>query len=177
MNVKDLCYNVKKRLALVVPTRYMTKIISGERIGRSGKISTGCAAVILDDDRRKILLTRRSDNGQWCLPSGRIEPGESVAEACLRELREETGLTGEIVRLVGVYSNPHQIIEYSDGNRIHLISLCFEVRPTGGALATSDETTAFGYFGLDEIDSLDILPNHRERITDTFTHSAAPFIR
>lgn len=155
----------------------MTKIISGERIGRSGKISTGCAAVVFDEGKRKVLLTRRADNGQWCLPSGRIEAGESVAEACLRELREETGLIGEIVRLIGVYSNPHQIVEYPDGNRIHLISLCFEVRPTGGALATSDETTAFGYFELGEISSMDVLPNHRERITDAFAHSTAPFIR
>lgn len=155
----------------------MTKIICGERIGRSGKISTGCAAAVFDKERRRVLLTRRADNGQWCLPSGCVEAGESVAEACLRELREETGLTGEIVKLVGVYSNPHQIIEYPDGNRVHLISLCFEVRPTGGALATSDETTEFGYFGLNEIASIDILPNHRERITDAFAQSAAPFIR
>jgi ADP-ribose pyrophosphatase YjhB (NUDIX family) len=66
------------------------------------------------------------------LPSGKIEPGESVTEACVREVLEETGLNTEVVKLIGVYSNPHQLVEYPNGNRIHLISLCFEVKVTGG---------------------------------------------
>lgn len=155
----------------------MTKIINGERIGRLGKISTGCAAVIFDSVKQKILLTRRADNNQWCLPSGRVEAGESVAETCKRETLEETGLQVEIVRLIGVYSNPHQLIEYSDGNRIHLISLCFEVRVVGGELATSHETTEFNYFGLDDINSIDLLPNHRERMLDAFTQNTTVFIK
>ncbi|MDP3991651.1 MAG: NUDIX domain-containing protein [Candidatus Colwellbacteria bacterium] len=155
----------------------MAKVIYGERIGRSGKISTGCSAVIFDDARQKILLTRRADNNQWCLPSGRVEAGESITEACVREVLEETGLQIEVVKLIGVYSNPHQLIEYPDGNHVHLISLCFEVQITGGRLATSDETTEFNYFGLDEIDSIDLLPNHRERIVDAFAQSTAVFIR
>jgi ADP-ribose pyrophosphatase YjhB (NUDIX family) len=155
----------------------MAKVIYGERIGRSGKISTGCSAVIFDDARQKILLTRRADNNQWCLPSGQVEAGESITEACVREVLEETGLQIEVVKLIGVYSNPHQLIEYPDGNRIHLISLCFEVQITGGKLTASDEATKFNYFGLDEIDSIDLLPNHRERILDAFAQSTAVFIR
>lgn len=155
----------------------MAKVIYGDRIGRSGKISTGCSAVIFDNARQKILLTRRTDNGKWCLPSGRVEAGESVSEACAREVFEETGLRVEILKLVGVYSNPNQLIEYADGNRIHLISLCFEVRKIDGELATSDETAEFGYFGLKDIDSIDLLPNHRERILDAFAQKDKPFIR
>lgn len=155
----------------------MTKIVYGERAGRLGKVSTGCSAVIFDDDRKRILLTRRTDNGQWCLPSGRIEAGESVAEACVREVLEETGLHVEIVKLLGVYSNPHQLVEYADGNRIHLISLCFEVRRAGGELTSSNETTEFSHFTIKEIDSIDLLPNHRERILDAFTQSNTVFIR
>ena len=157
----------------------MTKIIKGERIGRLGKISIGCSAVIFDDVRKKILLTKRSDNGQWCLPSGRIEPGESVSEACQREVLEETGLEVEITRLIGIYSNPNQIIEYPDGNKIHLIALSFEVKVTGGQLSLSDETTEFGYFSLEEISKLDLLQNHRERIEDAFSKflEKQPFIR
>lgn len=155
----------------------MAKVIYGERIGRSGRLSTGCSAVIFDDARQKILLTRRADNNQWCLPSGRIEAGESAAEACVREVLEETGLKTEVIKLIGIYSDPHQLIEYPDGNRIHLISLCFEVQITGGKLTTSDETTKFNYFGLDEINSIDLLPNHRERIADAFSQNTAAFIR
>lgn len=155
----------------------MTNIIYGDRIGKLGKISTGCSAVIFNETKEKILLTRRTDNGQWCLPSGRIEPGESVAEACIREVLEETGLQIEIVKLIGIYSNPNQLIEYSDGNRIHLISLCFEVKKVSGELSISDETTEFGYFNVNEIKSLDLLSNHQERITDAFAKSSSVFIK
>lgn len=155
----------------------MAKVIYGGRMGRSGEISTGCSAVIFDDARQRILLTRRADNNQWCLPSGRIEAGESAIEACVREVLEETGLKTEVIKLIGVYSNPHQLIEYPNGNRIHLISLCFEARITSGELTVSDETTKFGYFGLDEIDSIDLLPNHRERIIDAFTRNTTAFMR
>ena len=95
----------------------MTKVVFGERIGREGKLRLGCSAVILDETRQKVLLTRRADNGQWCLPSGGMEPGESAAEACAREVREETGLHVRVVRLIGVYSDPNQLIIYPDGLR------------------------------------------------------------
>jgi ADP-ribose pyrophosphatase YjhB (NUDIX family) len=155
----------------------MTKIVFGDRIGKSGKISVGCSAVVFNKTKKKILLARRTDNGQWCLPGGRVEPGESVTETCLRELQEETGLKGEIVKLIGVYSNPNQIIKYPDGNRMHLVALCFEVEVISGTLVTSDETSEFGYFRLDEISSIDLLPNHHERIADAFLEKTQTFVR
>jgi len=78
----------------------MTQIFYGDRVGRQGKIRVGCSAIIFDDEGR-FLLTRRSDNGQWCLPSGGLEPGESLEETCIREVFEETGLHVRIKRLVG----------------------------------------------------------------------------
>ena len=67
----------------------MTQIIYGDRVGKQGKIRVGCSAIIFNDEGR-FLLTRRSDNGQWCLPSGGLEPGESLEETCIREVFEET---------------------------------------------------------------------------------------
>jgi ADP-ribose pyrophosphatase YjhB (NUDIX family) len=153
------------------------KIIKGDRIGSQGRISTGCSAVIFDDSKNKILLTKREDNDQWCLPSGRVEPGESVSEACKREIFEETGLKIEILRLVGIYSNPNQLVEYKDGNKIQLIALCFEVKIIEGELIVSDETTDFGYFTEKEIEKMDILENHTERITDAFSKNQKVFIK
>lgn len=63
-------------------------------------------AVVVRDQRGWILLERRRDCGLWGLHGGRIEPGESVAEAAVREVREETGLTVVVQRLLGVYSDP-----------------------------------------------------------------------
>src|SRR5690349_21801151 len=72
----------KKAIAFQKGKMQMAKIIQGERIGKLGKLVIGCSALIFDEKREKILLTRRSDNGRWCLPGGHMEAGESVAEAC-----------------------------------------------------------------------------------------------
>jgi ADP-ribose pyrophosphatase YjhB (NUDIX family) len=58
---------------------------------------------VIDADRR-VLLTRREDFEVWCLPGGTVDDGESLAEAAVREVREETGLEVRLARLVGLYS-------------------------------------------------------------------------
>jgi 8-oxo-dGTP pyrophosphatase MutT (NUDIX family) len=83
------------------------QILHAPRIGKSATLMVGCAVVIFDPPREKILLTRRADNNRWCLPGGRMEPGESAAEAAQREAWEETGLRVAVTRLVGIYTNPH----------------------------------------------------------------------
>src|SRR5215203_2876265 len=67
------------------------RILKGHRIGKGTSLMVGCAAVIFESPaRNRILLTRRADNGKWCLPGGRMEPGESAIECCEREVFEET---------------------------------------------------------------------------------------
>ena len=155
----------------------MAKVLRGERIGKLGAILLGCSAVIFDPTKQKVLLTRRTDNGRWCLPGGRMEPGESAAEACAREVWEETGLHIRLERLIGVYSNPHRIIEYADGNRFHVVAMNFEAEPIGGELGISDETTDCGYFSRAEIEGMDVMEHHRERIEDAFAAQIAAFVR
>jgi len=153
------------------------RIITGERVGRTGKLVAGCAAIIWDNPRERILLTRRSDNGRWCLPGGRQESGESATEACEREVLEETGLRVRVTRLVGIYTSPDFVIEYADGNRYQIIAMSFEAEVTGGDLRLSEETTEFGYFTPDEIQSMDLVEFHRPRIADALENSAAAFVR
>lgn len=153
----------------------MTHVIIGDRVGREGKLRLGTSAFILDAEK-KILLTRRTDNGQWCLPGGAMEPGESVTEACAREVWEETGLHVEVVRLIGIYSDPNRIVVYPDGNKVHIVALSFEAKITGGELGLSNETTEFGYFTLEEAAKMDIIGNHFQRISDAMTERSVPFI-
>ena len=100
-------------------------LIYGERIGKLAKLTPTCDAVIFDPTGQCVLLTRRSDNGRWCLPGGAMDPGESAAECCAREVLEETGLVVRVDRLVGVYSTPHRIVEYADGNQRQALTLIF----------------------------------------------------
>lgn len=155
----------------------MTTYAYGERIGATAALRVGCSALIWDEAREKILLTRRTDNGRWCLPGGGMDAGESLEETCIREVREETGLIVRVGKLLGVYSTPHRILVYPDGNRVQIISMSFEAHVTGGELAVSDETTEFGYFSVDEIRSMDVMEHHLERIEDALKGGSEPVIK
>ena len=154
----------------------MTQVLYGERIARQGKIRLGCTASIFDEHGR-IFLTRRTDNGQWCLPGGGMEAGESAAEACEREVWEETGLRVHLKRLVGVYSHPDQLTIYPDGNKAHIVALHFEAEVIDGEPSLSDETTDFGFFTLREIEGLEMFGRHRERVVDTLENHRQALIK
>jgi ADP-ribose pyrophosphatase YjhB (NUDIX family) len=154
-----------------------TKVIYGDHIGKEGKLRLGCSAVIFGDNRQSVLLTRRTDNGQWCLPGGMIEPGESVAEGCEREVFEETGLRVRVLRLTGVYSNPNRLTIYPDGNKAHVIVLNFEVELIGGELGLSDETTQAQFFPIKEAQQMDLFHGHAEHIRDTLSGNNGALIK
>ena len=154
----------------------MTQIY-GERIGKLAILTPACGAVIFDSARTSVLLTRRTDNGRWCLPGGAMDPGESAAECCAREVLEETGLVVSVGRLLGVYSSPHRILEYADGNRRQGLSLSFEAEIIGGELGLSDETTAFGFFSPKQMESMDVMESSYDRVEDAFAGQEAAFVR
>ena len=155
----------------------MGNVIRGHRIGRLGVLRPGCSATIFDSTRQRVLLTRRTDNGLWCLPGGGMDPGESAAEACAREVLEETGLVVQVGRLLGVYSSPHIIVEYAGGNRVQPLALNFEAAAVGGELGLSHETTEVGYFSLKEIESMDMWEHHIVRVNDAFVGTEKTFVR
>ncbi len=155
----------------------MTHILHGERIGKQGTLRLGCSAVLFNKEHSKVLLTRRSDNGMWCLPGGMIEAGESVSEGCQREVWEETGLCVRVARLTGVYSNPHHVIVYPDGNQTHIVALNFEVELLSGEPGLSNETTGVDWFPINAALEMDLFHGHAERVRDALAGKEAAFIR
>ena len=153
----------------------MATIIMGERVGKEGQIRAGCSAVIRDGDR--ILLTKRSDNGRWCLPGGHIDPGESVAEATAREVLEETGLVIRLGRLIGVYSSPNFLVEYKDGNKAQFVFTCVAGEVIGGEMGLSDETTEAGFFAPSALAGMDILETDVICIEDALKGEVGAFVR
>ncbi len=154
----------------------MTEIFYGPGLGKQGRLRLGASAIIFNE-QGKFLLTKRADNGQWCLPGGGLESGESIAEACEREVFEETGLKVRVKRLVGVYSHPDQLVVYRDGNKAFIVALHFEAEVTGGMIGLSDETTDFDYFTVEEMETLDMFGRHRERILDTLANHTEAVIK
>lgn len=154
----------------------MTQVFYGPGLGKEGKLRLGTSAIIFNNER-KFLLTKRADNGQWCLPGGAVESGESLAEACEREVFEETGLSVRVKRLVGVYSHPDQLVVYPDGHKAFIVAIHFEVEAMDGELGLSDETSDFGYFTLEETETLEMLGRHRERIIDSLRNQKEAVIK
>jgi ADP-ribose pyrophosphatase YjhB (NUDIX family) len=134
-------------------------------------------SAVIRDRAGGVLLQQRSDGGQWGLPGGSVEIGESVTDATAREVLEETGLRVSVRRLIGVYSAPRlQVVRYPSGVVWHYVNLCFECVVLGGQLTTCDETLDLKFYSPRRLPAT-LLPNHRVRIRDAVTRRAAPAIR
>lgn len=138
---------------------------------------TATDAVVFDADGR-ILLQHRADFDTWGLPGGSIESGETLTESVVREVKEETGLDVEVVRLIGAYSEPtYTTTRYPDGNVIHYVSLTFECRVTGGHLRPQrGESKAVGFFDPHALPE-PLLGDHVPRIRDALARQPAAFVR
>jgi ADP-ribose pyrophosphatase YjhB (NUDIX family) len=101
--------------------------------------------VVVVNDAGEILLIRRTDNGNWALPGGAADLGESVAQAAVRETLEESGTEWAITGIVGIYSDPRHVILYtSNGEARQEFSIVLTARPLGGQPTPSSESSAGG---------------------------------
>lgn len=113
---------------------------------------------VVTDSHDRIVLIRRRDNNLWALPGGAMELGESIVDAAVREVKEETGLDVEISGLIGVYTNPRHVMAYADGEVRQQFSLCFTTRLLGGQLRVDSESTDIAWTSPGELASLDVTP-------------------
>jgi 8-oxo-dGTP pyrophosphatase MutT (NUDIX family) len=134
------------------------------------------ATAIVTDDAGRLLLVHKTDNGLWALPGGGMDPGESISQCIVREVKEETGLDVEVTGVVGIYTHPKHVIAYDDGEVRQQCSICFTTRLVGGELATSSETSEVGYIDLAELDGLNIHPSMRLRIDHWREARSSPYI-
>ncbi len=115
----------------------------------------GVGAVIVQDHR--VLLIRRGTPpllGEWSLPGGVLECGETLREAVTREAREETGLLVETGEMLGVYE---RVIRGDQGRvRYHYVLLDFLCRLVGGNLKAGSDAAEARWFGRDELPALNL---------------------
>ncbi|MEU9120234.1 NUDIX domain-containing protein [Streptomyces sp. NPDC048506] len=134
------------------------------------------ASAVVTDNRGRILLQRRTDNGLWALPGGGMEMTESLPETAVREVKEETGLDVEITGLVGTYTDPRHIIAYSDGEVRRQFNVCFTARIVGGSLAISKESSELRFVAPSEIGALPIHHTQLLRIQHFLAHRPTPYV-
>jgi ADP-ribose pyrophosphatase YjhB (NUDIX family) len=132
--------------------------------------------VFVVDDRDRVLLIRRTDNGLWAVPGGAQDFGEYIAETAVRETREESGIAVEVTGIVGIYTNPHHVMAYTDGEVRQQFSICFRARYLSGEPTPSDESSEVRWVRRDELDELPIHPSMRLRIDHGYQRSGEPYI-
>lgn len=130
---------------------------------KANSIAVAVSAFIQDDEGR-ILMIRRTDNDLYSIPGGQLELGETLAQAAVREVREETGIECEVTGVIGLYSNPNHVIVYDDGEVRQEFSICFRANSIGGEVRPSDESKEVHWVGERSMGEMNIHPSIAMRI-------------
>lgn len=129
-------------------------------------IRPSAAAFITRDDGH-VLLIRRDDNGNWSMPGGAMDPGESMTGCAVRETEEEAGVTVRAVGLVGIYTDPDHRIEYtSDGEVRQEFTIVYRCEYVSGEPRTSKESTSVEWVSPDRLPALQMDRSQRVRLDD-----------
>jgi 8-oxo-dGTP pyrophosphatase MutT (NUDIX family) len=123
------------------------------------------------DSAGEILLVRRIDDGFWELPGGRVEVGESAAQAVVREVEEESGITIALTGISGVYSDPTHVLVDRDDSIHQQLAICFHAVPLAQARdglprPDGEETSAAAWFATEKTVGLSMHPAMRLRLRD-----------
>jgi ADP-ribose pyrophosphatase YjhB (NUDIX family) len=129
------------------------------------------------NDHDELLLIRRTDNDNWAMPGGAMDIGETIAEAGVRETKEETGIDCEIERLVGVYTNPRHVMLYTSNGEVRQeCSLVFAARATGGDPTTSSESSEVRWVAPTDVARCPMHPSMRQRVEHVLEGRGEPYI-
>jgi 8-oxo-dGTP pyrophosphatase MutT (NUDIX family) len=120
--------------------------------------------LLVVNEEAEILLQRRRDTGQWALPGGAQEMGETPAECAVRECEEETGVKAAISGFLGVFSDPDHIVAYTDGEIRQEYEVTLIGQPVSGVPTVNDEASDVRWVHPGGLDDLDIHPTQRRQI-------------
>lgn len=130
---------------------------------------------VVQDENGRLLLIRRTDNDLYAIPGGALELGEPLTQTVQREVEEETGINVQVTGLIGIYSDPDHVIEFTDGEIRQEFSICFRAEPTGGELRTSNESKEVLWRDPADLDALNIHPSIHLRIHHGLERRAEPY--
>lgn len=133
--------------------------------------------VVVVNDAGEILMIRRTDNDNWAVPGGAIDLGESVAQAAVRETREESGIECEISGIVGIYSDPKHVLLYTSNGEVRQeFSIVLIARPLSGQPTPSSESSEVRWVPVSEVREYIMDRSMRIRIDDYLARKESPVI-
>jgi ADP-ribose pyrophosphatase YjhB (NUDIX family) len=134
--------------------------------------------VVVTNAAGDVLLIRRSDNDNWALPGGGVELGESLTQAAVREVKEESGIRCEVAGLVGIYTDPRHVIYWtSNGEARQEFSIVLTAKAVSGEPATSRESTEVRWVPREELDGFTMHRSMRQRVEHYLTGDGQPHIQ
>lgn len=142
---------------------------------KANSLVPGGSALVTDEAGR-VLLQRRADSGNWALPGGTMDIGETLGQCIIREVKEETGLDIQITGLLGIYTDPQHVIAYADGEVRQEFNITYLGRVVGGSLAISDESTEVRFIEPAKFDQLPIHDTVRLRLRHHAEHRDTPYL-
>jgi ADP-ribose pyrophosphatase YjhB (NUDIX family) len=133
--------------------------------------------VAVTNDAGELLLIRRSDNDNWALPGGGVDIGESLAQAAVRETREESGIECQVTGLSGIYTDPQHVILYTSNGEVRQeFSIVLTARDTGGRLMVSSETTEVRWVKPGDLVGYQMDRSMRQRVGHVLERRDQPYI-
>ena len=109
------------------------------------------ASVLVRNPAGQVLLTRRSDNGNWCMPGGSAEVGGSFLDAALDELKEEVGIVAkpqELIAFACISRPDYHLINYPNGDKLHCFAIWFVIENFSGEAKIGEEVTDIRFFDV-----------------------------
>lgn len=133
-----------------------------------------CVFAAVCDRWDRVLLVRRIDSGNWEMPGGAVDPGESTSDALCREVREESGLIVRPGRIAGVFCDPGHVLSYPGGQIRQQLAVCMHATATGGSLRPDRyEVDSAAWVAVDELGALPIHSSVRGRLAEVLSLDAA----
>jgi 8-oxo-dGTP pyrophosphatase MutT (NUDIX family) len=120
----------------------------------------------------ELLLIERSDNGNWSMPGGAQDPGESLTTTAVRETFEETGVKVKATGLVGIFTDPKHVVHYTSNDEVRQeFTVIYRAEYVEGEPSNSNESTNVRWVPLDEVPKLKMDASQRKRIEWALSHS------
>jgi len=145
------------------------------KIGHDLLLLPGVTAVVINA-RDEVLLQLRRDTETWAPPSGGVEPGETVADAAIREVLEETGISVVPERVLAVLSGRDYLVTYPNGDRMATVTTVFRCRPADASSprVNDDESLAIRYFPRAALPE-SMWPRHKRIIALALADKTSPY--
>jgi len=129
----------------------------------ANSVKPSASAFVVKDGA--VLLTCRTDNGNWTMPSGAHDPGESLSATAVRETLEETGIHIRLTGVAGIYTDPRHVIHYTSDDEVRQeFTIVYRGEYLSGEPTISSETTHVEWVPVDRVPQLQMDRSQRMRI-------------